>query len=81
VGFSRAKPHERLDPYGFFRTILEVMYTCFDGDRCIYAGLLKKRCIHLEKCVISGLYNRVDFSSFVCSCFSLNGPLSLLWEP
>jgi len=81
VGFSRAKPQERVEPYRLFRTILEAVYMGFSGDKCVYAALLKERHVHLEKCVKSGLYNRTEFAKFLCNCISLSGPLSLLREP
>jgi hypothetical protein len=52
-----------------------------NGDKHIYIGLLKERHIHIEIHAIFGSYNRENFSKFVCSCISLSGPFSLLWEP
>jgi hypothetical protein len=54
---------------------------CFNGYRRIYVGFLKERCVHLEKDAIYGLYIISDFFRFFCSCISLNGPSSMLWEP
>jgi hypothetical protein len=53
----------------------------FNGDICVYMGLLKERCVHLEKHAKFGLYSREDFARFVYNCISLSGLLSLLWEP
>jgi hypothetical protein len=53
VGFSRAKPQERVELYGVCHTILEVVYVDFNGYRHVYVGLLKERHIHLEKYVRS----------------------------
>ena len=80
MGVNTANPHERVVSYVVFCIVLEVVYTGFSGDRCIYASLLKERRAHLEKHARFGSYNRADFSRFVCSCISLSGPLSLLRE-
>jgi hypothetical protein len=53
VGFSRAKPQERVELYGVYHTILDVVYVDFNGYRHVYAGLLKERHIHLKNYVRS----------------------------
>jgi hypothetical protein len=80
VGFSRAKPQEKFEPYKVFHTVLEAVYAGLNGDMH-YGGLLKERHIHLENHVRSGSYNRTNFARFVCIFISLSGPLSMLPEP
>jgi hypothetical protein len=81
MGLNRLKPQERVETYIFLHTVLEIMYMGFNRDMCVCTGLVKGRCIHLKRCVISRSYNKLDISRFVSSCVSLSGPLSVLWEP
>jgi hypothetical protein len=69
VGFSRAKPQERVKSYKFFHTILEVVYTGFNGDRCIYTSLLKERCIHLKSVLDLGHTIEQTFSGLFVVLF------------
>jgi hypothetical protein len=81
VGFKILKPRERVAPYRVFFAILEVVYIGFTGDNNMYVGFIKERHVHLENHAIFGSHNRAYFAIFFCSRISLNGPLSLLWEP
>jgi hypothetical protein len=47
----------------------------------MYVGLLKESCVHLKKHATQGSYDITYLARFVCSCFSLSGPFSLLREP
>jgi hypothetical protein len=49
VSFCRVNPQERVANYEVCHTILEVVYAGHNGDKCTYVGLLKERCVHLEK--------------------------------
>jgi hypothetical protein len=81
VGFNKVKPHERVEPYGIFRIVLDVVYVGISGDKLVYAVLLKERHVHHKKHVRSGLYSRSDFVGFVYDFIFVSGPLSLLREP
>jgi hypothetical protein len=51
VGFSRAKPQERVESYKVFHTVLEVMYMGFSGDRCIYTWVFLRKGMYTSKSV------------------------------
>jgi hypothetical protein len=88
VGFNRANPQERVEPYGVFCTVHEVVYMGFSGYMFVYMGfsgymfvymgLLKEIHVHLENHAIYGSYNRSNFVRFVCSCIYLSWSLTLL---
>jgi hypothetical protein len=57
----------RVTSYRVFRTVLKCMYVGFNGDKCVYAGLLKEMHVHLQKRESLGSYNRPGVVR-VCGC-------------
>jgi hypothetical protein len=81
-GFQLTESREKCSIVnGSCRTIFPYMYVGASGDMRVYASVTKGRCVHLKNRVVQGSYSGIDCTRFVCSCMSLNGPLSLLQEP
>ena len=49
VCLSQAKPHERFTSYKVFHIVFMCLYTSHSGDRRVYVGVKKEKCIHLKK--------------------------------
>jgi hypothetical protein len=82
VGFSRAKPQERVESYKVFRIVLEVMYMQVSVETGTYTWVCLRKGAYTSKSVPDlGHTTRSNFARFVCSCISLSGPLSLLRSP